>query len=89
MSQKTLSPDLSMSSFSLESPKTFQNFAESRSWEPGWLADFRKDCWDSFSELPDHILKDERWRFSPRARFGISKIAGLADAKKLFNIQSK
>ena len=81
MSQKTLSPDLSMSSFSLESPKTFQNFAESRSWEPGWLADFRKDCWDSFSELPDHILKDERWRFSPRARFGISKIAGLADAK--------
>ena len=81
MSQKTLSPDLSMSSFSLESPKTFQNFAESRSWEPGWLADFRKDCWDNFSELPDHILKDERWRFSPRARFGISKIAGLADAK--------
>ena len=81
MSQKTLSPDLSMPSFSLESPKTFQNFAESRSWEPGWLADFRKDCWDNFSELPDHILKDERWRFSPRARFGISKIAGLADAK--------
>jgi len=81
MSQNTLSPDLSMHSFSLESSQCFQAFAESRSWEPGWLADFRKDCWDSFSELPDHILKDERWRFSPRARFGISKIAGLADSK--------
>jgi len=81
MSQNTLSPDLSMHSSFLESPQSFQKFAESRSWEPGWLADFRKDCWDSFSELPDHILKDERWRFSPRARFGISKIAGLADSK--------
>ena len=57
------------------------SFAEGRSWEPGWLADYRKECWDRFSELSSHVVKDEKWRFSPRARFGIDKIVGLADPK--------
>ena len=87
MSQETLSPSPSMQSFSFKQPEIFNHFAESRSWEPGWLADYRKECWDKFSGLPDRIIKDEKWRFSPRARFSLDKIKGLADSKKSLIIE--
>ena len=81
MSLETISPS-SMDTFSLSQPRTFHEFAESRSWEPGWLADYRQDCWEKFSSLPERVLKDERWRFSPRARFGIDQISALAHPKE-------
>ena len=88
MTQKILSPNLSMPTFSFKSPETFKKFAESRSWEPGWLADFRKDCWDTFTGLPEKIIKDEKWRFSPKARFSLDSINGLADSKKSLIIEN-
>jgi len=88
MTQEILSPNLSMPTFSFKSPETFKKFAESRSWEPGWLADFRKDCWDTFSALPAKIIKDERWRFSPKARFSLDSINGLADPKNSLIIET-
>lgn len=87
MSQETLSIISSMDSYSFKQPETFTHFAESRSWEPGWLADYRKECWDSFASLPERLLKDETWRFSPRARFGLNKINGLADPKESLIIE--
>ena len=81
MSLETILPS-SMETFSLSQPHTFNEFAECRSWEPGWLADFRNDCWEKFSSLPERILKDEGWRFSPRARFGTDPISALADPKQ-------
>ena len=87
MSQEMLSPSpSSMHSFSLKQPEFFHSFAESRSWEPGWLADYRKECWDKFSALPERRLKDERWRFSPRARFRLDDILAKADAKHSLTI---
>ena len=87
MSQEMLSPSpSSMHSFSLKQPEFFRSFAESRSWEPGWLADYRKECWDKFSALPERRLKDERWRFSPRARFRLDDILAKADAKHSLTI---
>ena len=88
MSQETLTSPVSMPPFSFNQPQTFELFAEGRSWEPGWLADYRKECWEQFSALPDRVLKDERWRFSPRARFGLTKIDGLANAKESLLIES-
>ena len=81
MSLETISPT-SMDTFSLSQPHTFNEFAESRSWEPGWLADYRHDCWEKFASLPKRILKDERWRFSPRTRFGFDQISGLSLPKE-------
>ena len=81
MSRDILSPTPSMHTFSLKKAESFMAFAEGRSWEPGWLADYRKECWDNFSKLSGPMIKDEKWRFSPRSRFGIDKIKGLADPK--------
>ena len=53
MSADILSTVPSMHTFSLKEAETFMAFADGRSWEPGWLADYRKECWDKFSELPD------------------------------------
>ena len=44
-----------------ESPDFFQAFSDKRSWEPGWMADFRKDSWNRFISLPKVRMKDERW----------------------------
>ena len=71
-----------METFPFLNPTLFKQFSESRSWEPGWLADYRRDCWQKFSNLPQRILKDEKWRFSPRARFGIDQISELANPKE-------
>ena len=88
MSQEILSPKLSMPSFSFKLPETFNKFAESRSWEPGWLVDYRKDCWDKFSSIPEKTIKDERWRFSPRSRFSLGSIESFANPKKSLEIES-
>ena len=61
------------------SPDLFQAFSDRRSWEPGWMADFRKDSWNRFTALPQTKIKDEKWRFSPRARFGYSNCDQLTD----------
>ena len=60
----------------------FESFSSKRSWEPGWLADFRKDSWEKFVSLPKKKSKDERWRFSPRARLGFSNFDQLAESPK-------
>jgi Fe-S cluster assembly protein SufD len=60
----------------------FRAFSEKRSWEPGWMADFRKDSWSRYIELPKSKVKDERWRFSPRARFSYSTCEQLLDSPK-------
>jgi Fe-S cluster assembly protein SufD len=63
-------------------PEFFESFSAKRSWEPGWLADFRKDSWGKFLSLPKVKTKDERWRFSPRARLGYSNFEQLAENPK-------
>jgi hypothetical protein len=50
----------------------FKAFAEARSWEPGWMADLRKESWECYRTLPPSVSKDERWRFSPKARLSHS-----------------
>lgn len=66
-SLKTSTKDMSSR---FESPDFFQAFSDKRSWEPGWMADFRKDSWNRFISLPKVKIKDEMWRFSPRSRLG-------------------
>ena len=67
---------------SFASTDFFNSFLEKRSWEPGWLADFRKDAWDKFIALPKAKVKDEMWRFSPRARLGYSNFDSLKESVK-------
>ena len=50
----------------------FRAFAEERSWEPGWLAEYRRDAWKRYRRQNQPKGKDERWRFSPRARLSLS-----------------
>ena len=64
----------------LSSGSFFDEFAEKRSWEPGWLVDFRRENWEKTKSLPANA-KDDRWRFSPKARFGYSKVSGLAQSE--------
>jgi Fe-S cluster assembly protein SufD len=60
----------------------FRAFSEKRSWEPGWMADFRKDSWKRYIELPKLKIKDEKWRFSPRARFSYSNCEQLLESPR-------
>ena len=64
----------------LSSDSFFDEFAEKRSWEPGWLVDFRRENWEKNNHLATHP-KDDRWRFSPKARLGYSKVSGLAQSE--------
>jgi Fe-S cluster assembly protein SufD len=59
----------------------FQAFAEARSWEPGWMADLRKESWECYRSLPARIQKDEKWRFSPQARLSLSAFAPPSGTK--------
>lgn len=86
MSLETI-PPASLDIFPFMQLDSFNQFSESRSWEPGWLADYRRECWEMFSNLPKKVLKDERWRFSPRARFGLDQISGLANPKESLTFQ--
>jgi len=69
------------------SPSFFDEFAGERSWEPGWLADFRKENWVKAINVSSN-LKDERWRFSPKARLGYSKVSGLAKSEDSVTFES-
>ena len=69
------------------SPSFFDEFAGKRSWEPGWLADFRKENWVKAINVSSN-LKDERWRFSPKARLGYSKVSGLAKSEDSITFES-
>jgi Fe-S cluster assembly protein SufD len=71
-----------------KSPEFFQTFSEKRSWEPGWMADFRKDSWNRYTILPQTKLKDVRWRFSPRARFGYSNCDQLKESPTQTKLKS-
>ncbi|MBT7740827.1 MAG: hypothetical protein HN727_03405, partial [Opitutae bacterium] len=53
----------------------FRAFAEDRSWEPGWMADLRKESWKRYRSYRPPVHKDERWRFSPQARLSLSAFA--------------
>ena len=64
----------------LSSESFFDEFADKRSWEPGWLADFRRENWEKSKQLTTN-LKDDRWRFSPKARFGYKAVSGLAQSE--------
>ena len=61
------------------SPIFLEKFLAKRSWEPGWLADFRKDSWEKLIAIPESKLKDEMWRFSPKSRLGFSNCMNLSD----------
>ena len=71
----------------LSSPSLFEEFAGKRSWESGWLADFRKENWEKATHVTSN-LKDERWRFSPKARLGYSKVSGLAKSEDSISLDS-
>ena len=58
----------------------FEKFASNHSWEPGWLADLRKESWERLREDQDFSLKDERWRFSPKSRLGYSHFESISDS---------
>ena len=58
----------------------FEKFASNHSWEPGWLADLRKESWERLREDQDFSIKDERWRFSPKSRLGYSHFEKIADS---------
>ena len=70
MQTEVLSPSQSV----FEEKEFFANFVEKRSWEPGWLADYRIDRWNSIEDFRNSSSKNENWRFSPQSRFSPSKI---------------
>jgi len=74
---------------SFASTDFFNLFLEKRSWEPGWLADFRKEAWDKFIALPKAKVKDEMWRFSPRARLGYSHFDSLKESVKQITLSNQ
>ena len=69
------------------SPSFFNEFADRRSWEPGWLADFRKEKWEEAIAIQSNP-KDERWRFSQKGRLGYSKVLGLAQSEESLSFES-
>ena len=71
------------------SPDFFEFFSNKRSFEPGWLVDLRKEAWNNFNNLPKNKIKDERWRFSPRARFGYSNFGDLADSSDKIELHNE
>ena len=64
----------------LFSKEHFENFSAIHSWEPGWLVDSRKESWEQFMLIEDNDLKNEKWRFSPKSRFGFSNHENIADS---------
>ena len=60
----------------------FEKFASNHSWEPGLLADLRKESWEKLREDQDFSLKDERWRFSPKSRLGYSHFESISDSSR-------
>ncbi len=77
---ESASPSSNFSIF--ESKDLFTGFVDQRSWEPGWLADYRMDRWNAFSSKGSPALKDETWRFSPQSRFSLSGVKEISSDKK-------
>ena len=67
----------------------FENFSAQHSWEPGWLVDSRKESWEKFTLIEEDDFKNEKWRFSPRSRFGFSNHENLADSALSPNFKYK
>jgi len=84
--QTSLPSPSGLSSTMFNDPDFFRTFAERRSWEPGWLADFRKESWEKAQELSQHSIKNEHWRFSPKSRFSLSRIQEIANPKESLHI---
>lgn len=82
------SSTLPMPSFQFHQPEFFSRFSELRSWEPGWLVDFRKDCWEAYARSTAQKSKDERWRFSPRSRFSMNRLESLAENGESLSVES-
>ena len=88
---ETPSPDESGGTKTFADKAFFQAFAEERSWEPGWMAELRREAWERYRSLPPPIRKDERWRFSPRSRLslgGFSLASGM-EADDTTTIETK
>ena len=85
--RKKMSNSLSPSIF--DQSNTFSSFVDDRSWEPGWLADFRMENWNLYQDKLQSKLKDENWRFSPKSRFSLSEIDSIADSKDLLCLESE
>ena len=68
------------SDFKLFTKEHFENFSAQHSWEPGWLVDSRKESWEKFTLIEEDDLKNEKWRFSPRSRFGFCNHQNLANS---------
>ena len=64
----------------------FESFASNHSWEPGWLADLRKESWATLQEDEPVSLKDERWRFSPKSRLGYSHFKSISESSNSINL---
>ena len=69
------------SNINLSSKEFFEKFSSKHSWEPGWLADSRKDSWERLQSANQVSVKDERWRFSPKSRFGYTNFNQIAEAQ--------
>lgn len=61
------------SNLTLSSEKNFTTFTSNHSWEPGWLADHRRESWENLNHITQNSIKDEKWRFSPKHRLGYSQ----------------
>ena len=72
----------SESNLNLFSQKFFEDFASNHSWEPGWLADLRKESWAKLQETQNSVLKDESWRFSPKNRFEHTDYKNTSDSSQ-------
>ena len=55
----------------------FEKFSRERSWEPGWMADRRNEFWKKYTSSDFSKIKDERWRFSPKSRFGLQSSSNV------------
>ena len=84
MKNKTSSLFLADPSF--DSKDFFQKFSDRRSWEPGWLADYRKEKWENFLNFRNQDLKDERWRFSSRSRLDYSKVEKVTESDQTISV---
>ena len=72
----------SESNLDLFSQKFFEDFASNHSWEPGWLADLRKESWAKLQETQNSVLKEESWRFSPKNRFEHTDYKNTSDSSQ-------
>ena len=68
------------SNLNLFSQEFFENFASNHSWEPGWLADLRKESWAKLKDTQNSVFKEDSWRFSPKNRFGHSVYKNISDS---------